>query len=343
MNKTIGLFLLFSLVLCLAASAQPESASTQEQALSETQKLVNDLAKSDAFSGVILIANNDQPIFQKAYGYANKNFEVPNSMQTKFNLGSINKVFTRLCIQQLIKAGKLSGSDTIGKYLPEYPNQKAADTVTIDELLNMKSGIGDFFGPKFESTPKNQIRKISDYLPLFADQPLQFEPGTQEKYSNGGYVVLGAIIEKITGADYYSFVKANIFTPAGMTETDSYYLDVPVPNLATGYTKDEQPDAKWRANIYELPGRGSSAGGGYSTAGDMLKFVVALGQGKFGNKPADAGHHPAFGIAGGTAGVNSVVEAMPNGYVLIVLSNYDPPSAEDLAEKVHSWFEKLPS
>jgi hypothetical protein len=92
-------------------------------------------------------------------------------------------------------------------------------------------------------------------------------------------VVLGAIIEKITGADYYSYVKANIFTPAGMTETDSYYLDVPVPNLATGYTKDEQPDARWRANIYELPGRGSSAGGGYSTAGDMLKFVVALGQG----------------------------------------------------------------
>ncbi|HET6267340.1 MAG TPA: serine hydrolase domain-containing protein [Acidobacteriota bacterium] len=343
MNKAVRLLLLFSLALCFAAAVQSESAANQEQALSETQKYVNDLAKSDAFSGVILIAKNDQPIFQKAYGYANKNFDVPNNMQTKFNLGSINKVFTRLCIQQLIKAGKLSGDDTIGKYLPDYPNKKAAETVTIDQLLNMKSGIGDFFGPKFEATPKNQIRKIADYLPLFADQPLQFDPGTQEKYSNGGYVVLGAIIEKITGTDYYSYVKANIYTPAGMTETDWYYLDEPVPNLATGYTKEDQPNAKWRTNIYELPGRGSSAGGGYSTAGDMLKFVVALGQGKFGNKPAAAGHAPAFGFAGGTAGVNSVVEAIPNGYLLIVLSNYDPPSAEDVVEKIRGWFEKLPS
>lgn len=290
-------------------------------------------AKADEFSGVVLVAKGPTVLFHEAYGLADRAKQIPNRKDTKFNLGSINKTFTQIAIHQLAKAGKLSLTDTIGTYLPDYPNKQAANQVTVQHLLDMTSGIGDFFGPRYNATPKERIRSIGDYLPLFADQPLEFAPGTGNRYSNGGYIVLGAIIEKVSGQDYYTYVREHIFRPTGMLDTDAYPRDAGTPNLALGYTR--RPGSGERVlNFDTLPGRGSSAGGGYSTAEDMLKYVRALASGKLALPNLRGG----LGIAGGAPGINSAVEwDARSGYVVIVLGNFDPPNAMRVAERIRGW------
>jgi D-alanyl-D-alanine carboxypeptidase len=211
--------------------------------------------------------------------------------------------------------------------------KEAAQKVTIQHLLDMQSAIGDFFGERYQATPKEKIRTIADYLPLFADKPLEFEPGTNRRYSNGGYIVLGAIIEQASGKAYYTFVKENIFSPAGMASTDAFEKDEEVSNRALGYTRESQ-DQSWHSNYETLPAKGSSAGGGYSTAQDLLRFVVALEKGRI-PVPDTVG---GLGIAGGAPGMNAVVEWDPTlGYVIIVLSNFDPPAAERVARQMRTW------
>jgi len=320
-------------------------------------------AQADEFSGVVLVAKDGKPIFQKAYGLANKNYNAPNQLDTKFNLGSINKTFTKIAIAQLAEKGKLAFDDRLSKHLSDYPNRQAAEKVTISQLLSMSSGIGDFFGEKYENTPKNKIRSLKDYLPLFASEPLLFEPGTSRRYSNGGYIVLGAIIEAVSGQDYYGYVRDHIFKPTKMQNTDSYEMDAIVNNIATGYASAN--DRERRGNIYTAPGRGSSAGGGYSTAEDLLKFTIALQNSKLlspdytqwilgdpmSGPPARVAAKTSLGllktmngglgIAGGAPGINAMVEQdIVSGYTVIVLSNYDPPSAEKVGRQIRSWLPK---
>ncbi|MBA4313547.1 MAG: hypothetical protein C0417_13060 [Chlorobiaceae bacterium] len=321
---------------------------SESEALQSIAKYLDAQTMKDQFSGSVLVAKNGKPIFKRAYGEANKEFNIRNHPDTKFNLGSINKIFTQIAIGQLYEDGKLSFSDPIIKYLPDYPNKTAAEKVTIRHLLDMSSGVGDFFGEKFENTPKDRLRTIGDFLPMFANDSLKFEPGTQRQYSNGGFIVLGAIIEKASMLSYYDYVKEHIFKPAGMVNTDSYEADIPIPNLAEGYTRDSlnQP---WRKNIYSRPARGSSAGGGYSTVEDLLKFIVALEKGSFFAKtdtwnilkgePAnkDSKKQGGMGIFGGAPGINSGIETnIGKGYTAIVMSNYDPPAARDAIKKIGS-------
>ncbi len=197
------------------AEGDSRTPMSRQEFLSSVEKHIDELSRADAFSGVVLIASGDKPIFQKAVGQASKVYNVPNRPDTKFNLGSINKIFTQVAVAQLIEKGKLALDDTIGKHLPDYPNRRAAEKVTIKHLLEMSSGIGDFFGGKFDASPKNRVRRLEDYLQFFAAEPLKFEPGANRQYSNGGYIVLGAIIEKVAGQDYYQYVRENIFKPAG--------------------------------------------------------------------------------------------------------------------------------
>src|SRR5215813_7617449 len=287
------------------SSTEPSNEKLSEAGMIEhLNAMIDKGVLDDSFSGVVMIARDGKPIFQRASGLASKSYNVSNRVDTKFNLGSINKFFTRVAISQLIEQGKLSPDDTIGKHLPDYPNKEAAEKVTIKHLLEMRSGIGDFFGPKFEATPKDRIRSIKDYLPLFADQPLKFEPGTSQAYSNGGYIVLGAIIEKVAGQSYYDYARERIFKPAGMENTDSYEVDTNVPNLATGYLRDKKGERV--SNVYSAPARGSSAGGGYSTAEDLLKFTIALRTYKLLSEAQTTRTvQGAVGVAGGAPGINA--------------------------------------
>ncbi len=340
------------------APATP-ATMTEAELVESLDKQLSQVVAADEFSGTVLVAKKDNVVFQKAYGLASKEYNVPNRLDTKFNLGSINKTFTQVAIGQLAEQGKLAFDDKLGKYLPDYPNHEAAEKVTIRQLLEMKSGIGDFFGPEFEAMPKDRLRTLKDFLPLFANKPLQFEPGTKQQYSNGGYIVLGAIIEKVSGQDYYDYVRQHIFKVAGMNNTDWYEADVTTPNLASGYTREGMADRATdlrKNNFYTRPAKGSPAGGGYSTAGDLLKYAATLRDGRLsvpnfrqpastdqkGSGDAKRPHFAGLGIAGGAPGINAVLEANEaTGYTVVVMSNYDPPSAEKVAKQIRAWISQI--
>ena len=308
--------------------------------------LLDERAKADLFSGVVLLAHDGQVVFHEARGLASSEYNIPNRPETRFNLGSINKLFTRVAIGQLVERKKISLDDPLGKFLPDYPNPEAAEKVTVLHLLDMTSGIGDFFGPKFNETPKDRIRELSDYLPLFAAQPLLFQPGSDRRYSNGGYVVLGLIIEKASGQAYGDYVRDNICLPAGMEATAHLDADVPTPGVANGYTRnwdwnDHESQAR-RANLYTRPVRGSSAGGGYSTAMDLYRFAMALKAGKLLGPLAHEWFDGPQAYAGGAPGINAELDmdTVP-GWTIVVLANYDPPAANQIAQKINILLKRL--
>ncbi len=290
-------------------------------------------ADAGEFSGVILIARDNTPVFEEAFGYADREQRIPNAVDTKFNLGSINKSFTALAVRKLAAEGRLSLDDAIGKFLPDYPNKTAAARVTVGHLLEMSSGIGDFFGDRFAAADKEKIRGLSDYLPLFADRPLAFEPGHGNLYSNGGYIVLGLIIEKVSGIDYYSYIRDHVFKPAGMNDSGWASKTVDLPGRALGYVRE---GGAWRTNYDTLPGIGSSAGGGHSTARDLLRYTIALEKGVYGAAWAEG--RGGLGIAGGAPGINAVLEWMPaDGVTIVVMANLGPPAAGRMARQIRAW------
>ena len=309
---------------------------TQSQLVSRLTKSVDSLARVGEFSGVVVLARDGNPVYQTAVGFADRERRISNNLETAFNLGSINKVFTQIAILQLAAAGKLNLDSTIAKYWPDYPNQDVARRVTIRQLMRHTSGIGGNIFAAPSGGTRHDVRRLQDYLPLFVNEPLQFEPGTKNAYSNAGYIVLGLLIERLSGQDYYSYVREHIFAPAGMTRTASFPPDSLPPNTALGYTRggeDAPATAPLHANTEELPGRGSSAGGGYSTAQDLLKFLQALREKRIAN-----GLPAGLGIAGGAPGINAIVEGdLPGRYDLIVLSNLDPPAAMRVGRMTREW------
>jgi CubicO group peptidase (beta-lactamase class C family) len=324
----------------VAARATAKSGSDLVAAVNS---LLNADAMADRFSGVALLAHGDRILFEHAYGFASKEYGVRNSLDTRFNLGSINKLMTRIAIEQLIAQRRMGYDSTIAQVLPDYPNRLVAAQVTVRELLDMTSGIGDFFGPRFAAAPKDRFRSLQDYLPMFAVEGPAFAPGTGHAYSNGGYIVLGLMVERVSGQSYYDYVRDHIFRPAGMTGAGWFERDEPTPSVATGYTRQEEGGPRsaepMRNNVYTLPARGSSAGGGYATAHDMLAMARALqaqtlGRGVGAMSSAAGG----IGVVGGSPGVNATFDILgDSGYVLIVLSNYDPPSAQDVARTIRGW------
>jgi D-alanyl-D-alanine carboxypeptidase len=338
--------------LCLtgaAFSAAPLAASpllvaqgpalapiSQAELTARLSKSLDSLSNRDQFSGVVLISKGGAPVFQHAYGMADREADRANDVETAFNLGSINKVFTATAIRQLVAAGRLDLDSTVAKYWPSYPNAEVAKRITIRQLLQHRSGIGgDIFDPP-PGGKRSEIRHNRDFLQLFADRPLEFEPGSRSEYSNAGYVVLGLLVERLSGEDYYAYIRQHIYEPAGMTRTGHFPVDSVPPNTAIGYTRaeaDSASNAPLHRNTDLLPGRGSAAGGGYSTVGDLARFVQALRQGRI-----TAGPPAGIGAAGGTQGVNSVVEGdLPGGYDLVVLSNLDPPAAMRVSRMVREW------
>jgi CubicO group peptidase (beta-lactamase class C family)/predicted aspartyl protease len=325
-------------LICTLALLIATTLIAAEPTIDQITAAVDKAAAEDKFSGVVLVAKDGTPLLSRAWGMADPAKGIANRTDTKFNLGSINKIFTHVAIGQLAAAGKLSLSDTIAKHLPDLP-VPSADKITIEQLLQHRSGLGDIFGPKFMDSHAS-IRKLSDYVPLFAGAPLQFEPGADQKYSNAGFVVLGLIIEKVSGQSYYDYIRDHITKPAGMTDTASYAVDDDIPNRAMGLTKrgPDGPLPTRQSNINTLPARGSSAGGGYSTAVDLLRFSQALLADKLLPKKwtdwmftgkFDATGHRNIGVAGGSPGVNAVLEIEPP-YTVIVMSNFDPPAAMEV-------------
>jgi D-alanyl-D-alanine carboxypeptidase len=277
------------------------------------------LAAADVFSGVALVARNGVPVFHEAYGCADRSRKIPNTVRTRFNVGSINKTFTQMAIAQLARDGKLAYTDALGKFFPEYP-QELTRTATIEQLLNHTAGVADFFGTRFSSTPKDRFRSNADYFRFVSESPATFAPGSREQYCNGCYIALGAIVEKVTGIPYEQYVDEHIFRRAEMTSTGYPQTDAIEPDLAIGYTR-RGGDGALRSNVYLHGAAGSAAGGGYSTALDLLLYVKAVRAGRF------PGGEANMGIAGGAPGTSAVVEA-DDEWIVIVTTNLDPPTGE---------------
>ncbi len=300
-----------------------------------TEQYLSALSSAGYFSGVVLSATTNAPPLVTAVGFANRAGGAQNTADTLFNIGSIGKLFTTAAVYQLIEQGVLHKTDTIGKWLPDYPNVEAR-AATIDQLLSMRSGIGDFFNARFFHGSPERIRTLQDYVPFFAAEPLAFKPGTSQMYSNGGFLVLGLIIEKASGQDFYSYVKVHIFDPAGMTSTSYPAIDQVLPNRALGYTRQWSELVTYRTELRPAvqgePGRGSSAGGAFSTAGDLYKFSQALQNGSL-VKGRYEWNGPGNFYAGGTPGWNAALD-IEKGSTTIVLANLDPPAAENLVENL---------
>jgi len=326
---------------------------SQSELIAVAKKNADQEAAADRFAGSLLIAKDGKPIFAEAYGLADREHKIPNTLKTRFRIGSMNKMFTAVSILQLAQAGKLDLTDPVGKYLTDYPNKDVATKVTIHQLLTHTGGTGDFFGPEFDAH-RQELKALQDYIKLFGNRAPKFEPGSKFDYSNYGFLMLGVIVERVSGQSYYDYVRDHIYKLAGMTSTDSEPEEKAVADRSVGYTKMDSTE--WKANVETLPYRGTSAGGGYSTVEDLAKFADALLGNKLLNahftellttgKPGTPDNSYAYGFGvrtingtrcfghcGGAPGMNGELEICPSvGYVVAVLANLDPPAATRLSQ-----------
>ena len=334
---------------------------TEPQAIEVIRRELASRAALDAFSGAVEISSEGRVVFQGAYGLADRERSVQNTVETRFRIASINKMFTATAIVQLVQAGKLTLQDTVGKHLPDYPNKELASKVTVHELLTHTGGTGDYFGEPAYSANRLAFKELQDYINVVGARGVRFVPGTQWEYSNYGYIILGRIIEVVSGQSYYDYVRAHIYQPAGMDRTDSLAEDEDVQERAVGYTG--QIGARQR-NDSTLPYRGSSAGGGYSTVGDLTRFSQAVTGHRLLNreftdllttgKASTGGERLlkyAYGFEdvckdgvrhvghyGGAPGMNGglLIFTTPPHYVIAVLANVDPPAAERMARFIRA-------
>jgi len=259
-----------------------EDAPAPRDDVDRVQKIgafIDALAARDRFSGTIVIVHRGKVLVENAWGLASRAWSAPVRLDTRFSLGSINKMFTAVSILQLTEKGKVSLDDTVGKWLPDWPNADVREKATVRMLLTHSSGLGSYWNDEFEKR-KLKIRAPADYFPTFSQEPLQFAPGARFGYSNAGFIVLGAIVEKASGEDYFEYVRRHVFAPSNMSQTDWPDLSEDLPNHAVGYTHtaaDRRPDlSRWHNNNAFFVVKGGPAGGGYSTSSDLVRFGEAL-------------------------------------------------------------------
>ena len=197
------------------ADAFPREKLSDSEIVNRLEAYMGKLVAAEVFSGNVLVARKGKPIFKRAYGMSNGGAGVPNRIETQFDLASMGKMFTAVAITQLAQEGKLSFSKPIIEYLPDYPNRGAAEKITVHHLLTHTSGLGDFIeklARKENASLKANVSASKDYFPLFANDPLAFDPGQKQAYSNAGFIVLGAVIEKLSGQSFADYVREHVQT-----------------------------------------------------------------------------------------------------------------------------------
>jgi CubicO group peptidase (beta-lactamase class C family) len=252
------------------------------------EKILNTKYESHSFSGVVLIKKKEEVLFEGCYGYANRSFKVPNTINTKFRIGSISKMFTAVGVLKLIEEGKLSFDTSIKKYL-DLQDCEIAEEVDIHSLLTHTSGIGDYFDEENDdwdamwlASPIYNMRNHSDYYDIFSKKASVFKTGEKFKYNNAGYILLGMVIEKATGLSYFDYIKNELFDKYSMNYSDFISLDMVHNDVAEGYIpiKLESGEiAGWKRNIYSITPEAAADGGATSTAEDLIKFIQLLKSG----------------------------------------------------------------
>jgi D-alanyl-D-alanine carboxypeptidase len=343
-----------------------EKPLAESRMIEEIRRQVARRAADGNFSGVVLIAKDDKILLHVAHGLAERSFNVPVNLNTKFNLASVGKMFTATAIAQLVKQGRIAYDDRLIKHLPDFPNKAAAEKITIHQLLTHTAGMGTLFeSPGYERL--RRYRSSQDEVSAFANEELFFEPGAKWRYSNAGYVTLGAVIERVSGMNYVDYVRENIFRPLEMNDTDSYAHDEVVPNMSVLYVQSPDDPLGIEPFVADhiLSGfRGNGEGGGYSTALDLLKFARSYRTGKLlgkemqefiatpkvdddGNGTNDYGYAVRQStvngeiVRGHSGGGRTHLQMLWNsGYTIIVQTNTVPPPATALSGEIVQFMTK---
>lgn len=373
-----------TILLFLAARFVLAAAPRDDLAV-ELSRRVAAAGSAGRFSGVVALAQAGHPWFVSAVGMADRERSIANTATTRFNTAGLQRLFTRVAIARLVQDGRLRLNDRLVDALPPerspslelgdveaaaeklsaaYPNTEVARRITVRQLIEQRSGLTDYLGPRFFANPR-AVSTLADYLRLFTDRPLAFEPGTVARPAMANYIVLGRVIEAKTGQTYDQAMEELVYRPAGMNATRLEPIDKAAPDRAVGYTQTRltltggtaaaaPADAPSQPlpNSDVVPGRGSSAGGGYSTVQDLARFAEALRQDRIlqpgwtewvfgGPEPTSekearlpVQHRRGLVLDGSAPGVNAIFRMDPDGEVLIVLANLDPPAAADMAAEI---------
>jgi D-alanyl-D-alanine carboxypeptidase len=257
----------------------PKESLNESAQVEAIEKYLNESAKLGIHSGAVMVGRGDSVLLDKAWGFANSTTKVPNETKMQYGTASVGKMFTAVAIAQLHQAGKLDYADTISKFFPNYPNKEAAKKVQIRHLLAHTAGLGDpFDSPKLANSKNYKLQ--SDWFETFAEKPLAFEPGDHHEYSNGGFIVLAAIVEKISGVTFKEYLMKNVFGPAGMRQTGLTTASESLPvSVAHAVTVVEDP-LGLRGPQPKASDKGAEDGvgmGGWtSTTGDLFRFARAV-------------------------------------------------------------------
>jgi D-alanyl-D-alanine carboxypeptidase len=343
------------------ANGQTPERLSEPDLISALRKELATDAAIDRFAGAALMGRihggSGAVLFSDAYGLADREKRIVNTIDTRFRIGSMNKMFTAVATLQLVQAAKIALDAPLGRYVTDYPNRDVATKVTIHHLLTHTGGTGDIFGPEYGAR-RLATQTLNDHVALYGSRGPAFEPGARFAYSNYGMLLLGVVIERVSGESYYDYVAEHIYKPAGMSRTGSEPESSAPSSLSIGYTRPRNSTLDWSTTTGSLPYRGTSAGGGYSTVNDLFRFATAL----MGKKLLDAEHTTllltgkvntgpgpggpmlklsyAYGFedqvllgvhvvghGGGAPGMSGDLRIYPqSGHVLVVLSNLDPPA-----------------
>jgi CubicO group peptidase (beta-lactamase class C family) len=261
--------------LLLAVSLALTAATAVAQDTARMEQVVQSYIQNNGFMGTVLVARGTDIVFNKAYGLANVELSVPNTPGTRFRLGSITKQFTAASILLLEEQGKLRLEDPIRKHMPDAP--AAWDAITLYHLLTHTSGIPNFTAMKEYAALKGVNTPVEKTIATFRDTPLDFPPGEKMSYSNSGYLVLGWVIEKVSGSSYAAFVQERIFSPLGMKDSGYDSNTAIIPRRAAGYVPGQGGPSNAGYIHMSIP---HAAGALYSSTEDLLRWEQALFGGK---------------------------------------------------------------
>jgi CubicO group peptidase (beta-lactamase class C family) len=349
---------------------QPKPAVADDRGrVAEVSAFVNRLVEADAFSGVVLIARDGKPIFERAYGYADREKRIPNGMNTRFRLASLNKIFTALAIARLVEQGKLSYEDPLSKFMPDFPDAESAKKIRIKHLLSHTSGLGGYFNPAFFGNIEKML-DVQSVMSIAGREPPAFEPGTGWRYSNTGFHLLGRIIEIVSGQDYFDYMDQAMFKPLGLKKTGFPHYDRAGPEIALPYEVRLGEGDRFEHAVPETRvRRGGPAGDGATTAGDLLRLANLLWAGKVVEPAAlrllstpkpelnspqygygmalfgRMGKRDIFGHGGDFAGTCTefgMVRDMPSRYTVVILANSPMATCHTVSRKIYNSFSPAP-
>lgn len=317
--------------------------------LSVIKKQIDQSSVDNFFSGIVLITEKESPVFFKSYGYASKRFNVMNELDTRFLLGPASRLFIKVAILQLYENGLLELSDPIGNYINGFPDEVANKT-TIKHLLSNQAGWENFYtSGEFDIL---SLQSVSGYIEQIVKMPLLFDPGTDHLESNTALIVAAAVIEKVSKQNIFDYIKTNVFNKSNMNNSGFYFRDKPADNIATGYTNKHPLDTinknfLWENTIF-IPVNLMPTDGIYTTADDLHQMGNALTNNNLINEGSinllftefapsniNSDHTEFISWKGEAPGINTIFAIKPEKEIMIiVLSNYDPPAANNITNIV---------